>query len=131
MNYIEQFKKDNNLIDGQEFTLTDGAGVYFFKDNLLYAVGLPETFSKTLDRLLTGEYTIGSIKFKPKEYETFYYYVFNSDERIRSDFFNRPAHLMLYQMGNCFKTEDQCKINIPNIKQKYIQIQKELGLDLE
>lgn len=77
-----------------------------------------------LARLLRGIYTIKKIPFKPQRGEVMFFVLI--DGFISSDRFDEDlsCHLLLYNMGNCFRTKEEAEKNVDKMVKKFNDIQK-------
>ena len=134
MNYYKQFAEMLGLELEQEFVLTDVDGnrkdKYTYKiteDGLLYK---SPTFNwaisslGTIGKLLDGDYKVVSKPWKPKKGDNYFYYL-NSTyfDGINSCMWtDEGLDLLLWKVGNCFKTEEEAEAKGKEIMEK---IQKE------
>ena len=63
-----------------------------------------------LNSLLTGKYTIKRKPWKPKESDT-YYYVNQEGHAISFRWWNTYTEILLYKLGNCYRTEEEAEAN--------------------
>lgn len=134
MNYYKQFAEMLGLELEQEFVLTDDDGnrkdKYTYKiteDGLLYK---SPTFNwsisslGTIGKLLDGDVKAFPKPWKPEKGETYWYYsnstyFYGINSCVWTD---GVSDLLLWKVGNCFKTEEEAKDKGKEIIE---QIQKE------
>ena len=118
MNKWKQFAEILELDLEQEFVLTDVDGntkgelIYkFTEDGLLYKsptlVKWSKSSSGTILRLLNGDYKVVSKPWKPKKGEKYWFYLYGAKEVIDSIWIGGSYDLLLWKVGNCFKTEEE------------------------
>lgn len=135
MNYWKQFAEMLKLELEQEFLLTDVDGntkgelIYkFTKDGLLCKsptlVNWSKSSSGTILRLLNGDYKVATKPWKPKKGDIYSYYINSTyfDGTNSCKWTDEGLDLLLWKLGNCFKTEEEAKIKGKEIMD---QIQKE------
>ena len=133
MNKWKEFAEMLGLELEQEFVLTDVDGntkgelIYkFTEDGLLYKpptlVNWSKSSSGTIVRLLNGDYKVATKPWKPKKGEKYLYYSNYFDEASSCIWTDGVSDLLLWKVGNCFRTKDEA-----NTKGKEImeQIKKE------
>ena len=132
MNYYKQFAEMLGLELEQEFVLTDVDGnrkdKYTYKiteDGLLYK---SPTFNwaisslGTIGKLLDGDAKALPKPWKPKKGENYWFCLYGAKEVIDSRWSNGTYDLLLWKVGNCFKTEEEAEDKGKDIME---QIQKE------
>ena len=132
MNYYKQFAEMLGLELEQEFVLTDDdvnrKDKYTYKiteDGLLYK---SPTFNwaisslVTIGNLLNGDYKAVPKPWKPKKGETYWYYLNYFDGINSCKWTDECLDLLLWKVGNCFKTEEEAKTKGKEIME---QIKKE------
>lgn len=77
---------------------------------------------KTLDLLLMGEVKVVPKPWKPKYKKAFWYYSVMWNKAFSVIWFNGLQDLLLWKIGNCFKTEEEALTKGKEIMEK---IQKE------
>ena len=116
MRYWKQFAEMLGLELGEEFSLTkfDGEKVNedtykITRDGLLYksyiGVNWYSEPSKTIYYLLRGEYKAVSKAWKPEIGEQYWHYSEAWNEALSCDWEGGFNDLLLWKVGNCFKTE--------------------------
>ena len=118
MNKWKQFAEILELDLEQEFLLTDVDGntkgelIYkFTEDGLLYKsptlVKWSKSSSDTILRLLNGDYKVVPKPWKPKNEEKHWYYSDVFEEATYINWHGSFLNLLLWKVGNCFKTEEE------------------------
>ena len=118
MNKWKQFAEILELDLEQEFLLTDVDGntkgelIYkFTEDGLLYKsptlVKWSKSSSGTIVRLLNGDYKVVTKPWKPKKGEKYWTYSEVWEEVTSFRFEGYYYDLLLWKVGNCFKTEEE------------------------
>ena len=131
MNYYKQFAEMLGLELEQEFVLTDVDGnrkdKYTYKiteDGLLYK---SPTFNwaisslGTIGKLLDGDVKAVPKKWKPEKGEKYWLYLYALKQIIYRTWNEGTYDLLLWNAGNCFKTEEEAKTKGKEIME---QIQK-------
>ena len=132
MNYYKKFAEMLGLELEQEFVLTDDDGnrkdKYTYKiteDGLLYK---SPTFNwaisslGTIGNLLDGDVKAVPKTWKPKKGDIYSYYLNCFDGINSCKWTDEFLDLLLWKVGNCFKTEEEAKTKGKEIME---QIQKE------
>ena len=133
MNKWKQFAEILELDLEQEFLLTDVDGntkgelIYkFTEDGLLYKsptlVKWSKSSSGTIVRLLNGDYKTVNKPWKPKKGEKYWTYSEIWEEVTSFRWEGYYYDLLLWKVGNCFKTRDEAEDKGKEIME---QIQKE------
>ena len=133
MNYWKQFAKMLGLELGQEFVLTDSYGkrkdgytYQITKNGILYKSQINDDWygerSETIERLLEGYDKAVPKPWKPKEGERFWFHSKALNQTISRMWYGQNYDLLLWKLGNCFKTEEEARIKGKEIME---QIQKE------
>ena len=132
MNYYKQFAEMLGLEFDQEFVLTDVDGnrkdKYTYKiteDGLLYK---SPTFNWSISslgnigKLLDGDVKAVPKKWKPEKGEKYWLYLYALEQIISRTWSEGTYDLLLWNAGNCFKTEEEAETKGKEIME---QIQKE------
>lgn len=133
MNNWGKFAEMLGLELNQEFVLTDVDGntkgqlIYkFTEDGLLYKpptlVNWAKSPSGTIARLLNGDYKVVTKPWKPKKGEKYFYYAKAFGQTVYKIWIDENYDLLLWKVGNCFRTEEEAKTKGKEIMEK---IQKE------
>ena len=132
MNYYKQFAEMLGLELEQEFVLTDVDGnrknKYTYKITeygLLYkSTTLNWAISSlgTIGKLLDGDYKAVPKPWKPKKEEKYWIYLYGLKQIIYRTWSEGTYDLLLWNAGNCFKTEEEAETKGKEIME---QIQKE------
>lgn len=120
MSYYEQFAEMLGLELEQEFTLVTNNGekansnTYKIKENGLYCESATHEYwfvasSEYLDILLVGEFKAVPKPWKPKYKKAFWYYSVTWNKAFSVIWFNGLQDLLLWKIGNCFRTEEEAK----------------------
>ena len=120
MNYWKQFAEMLGLELGQEFELTDDDGkrkdeyTYKIIEDGLYrkeanAISLYAEPSVTLDCIINGDYKVVSKPWKPKKGEKYWTYSEIWEEVTSFRWEGYYYDLLLWKVGNCFKTRDEAE----------------------
>ena len=135
MNYWKQFAEILSLELNQEFVLTDVDGNR--KDIFTYKITEDGFLSKppedvnwsvmpictfTIVNLLSGNIKAVPKPWKPKKGEKYWFYLYGTKEIIYSRWGDGTYDLILWKLGNCFKTEEEAAAKGKEIME---QIQKE------
>ena len=118
MNNWGKFAEMFGLELEQEFYLTDVDGntkgelIYkFTEDGLLYKsptlVKWSKSSSGTILRLLNGDYKVVPKPWKPKKVDNYFYYTTYLDRTSYSTWTDGTLDLLLWKVGNYFKTEEE------------------------
>ena len=133
MNYYKQFAEMLGLEFEQEFVLTDVDGnkkdKYTYKiteDGLLYK---SPTFNwaisslGTIGKLLDGDVKAVPKPWKPEKEEKYWIYLYGLKQIIYRTWSEGTYDLLLWNAGNCFKTEEEAKTKgkeiMDHIKNEY------------
>lgn len=132
MKYWKQFAEMLGLELEQEFVLTDVAGnrkdKYTYKiteDGLLYKSTTFNWASRslgTIGKLLDGDVKAVPKPWKPKKEEKYWIYLYGLKRIIYRTWSEGTYDLLLWNAGNCFKTEEEAETKGKEIME---QIQKE------
>ena len=133
MNYYKQFAEMLGIELNQEFVLTDADGkrkdeyTYKIIEDGLYskeenAIALYAEQSVTLDCILNGDYKAVPKPWKPKIGEKYWTYSEIWEEVTSFRWEGYYYDLLLWKVGNCFKTRDEAEAKGKEIME---QIQKE------
>lgn len=133
MNKWKEFAEILELELEQEFVITDADGntkgqlIYkFTEDGLLYKpptlVNWAKSSSGTIVRLLNGDYKTVAKPWKPKKGEKYWFYLYGTKEIIYSRWGDGTYDLILWKVGNCFRTKEEAATKGKEIME---QIQKE------
>ena len=133
MNKWGKFAEMLGLELEQEFALTDADGntkgeltFKFTEDGLLYKsptlVNWSKSSSGTILRLLNGDYKVVPKPWKPKNGEKYWYYSTYFDNTSSCIWTDGVSDLILWKVGNCFKTREEAEAKGKEIMEK---IQKE------
>lgn len=120
MNYYKQFAEMLGLELEQEFVLIDADGnrknkytYKFTEDGVVYK---SPTFTNwsinslgTIGSLLNGDVKAVPKPWKPKEDEKYWCYSGMFDRGSRCTWLNSSTDLMLWKVGNCFKTKEEAE----------------------
>ena len=133
MNYWKQFAEMLGLELEQEFVLTDVDGNR--KNELTYKIteygplcrslivnGWITVSLITFKKIMNGDYKVVTKPWKPKKGEKYWFYLYVTKEIIYSRWVDGTYDLLLWKVGNCFKTEEEAKIKGKEIVE---QIHKE------
>ena len=114
MNYMKQIAQMLGVELEEEFKIRNGekliSDCYMFTEYGLYCItdGLRSyKCGAVLSEILNGNYEIVKKPWKPKEKEIMYYIELNRS--INQTWFNAKGGftLLMYSLGNCFKTEEE------------------------
>lgn len=133
MNYYKQFAEMLGLELGQEFVLIDADGnrknkdtYKITEDGLLYKtptfINWAISSLGTIGKLLDGDVKAVPKPWKPKKGEKYWYYSNYIDETYSSICMDGSFDLLLWKVGNCFKTRDEAEAKGKEIME---QIQNE------
>ena len=128
-NYIQEFMDDNNLKDMQEFRIGGDECVYRF-DKCVFNKKFCCTFEEETTNffnLLTGKLEVIYLPFKPR-YGEQYWCASPLDLIHSTTFAGTCVDFLNCEVGNCFKTKEQAKINKHKIMVMFDEIRQELGL---
>lgn len=111
-NYMSQVAKMLGIELGEEFKCNNG---YTYR---LTPLGLvcPEystdedAYSGVLQALLNGELEVNHKPWKPKK-DDLYYYVDQEGCVISNRWWNTYTEILLYKLGNCYRTEEEAEAN--------------------
>ena len=135
MNYWKQFAEILSLELNQEFVLTGVDGNR--KDQFTYKITEDGFLAKppesvdwsvmpictfTIVNLLSGNIKAVPKQWKPKKGEKYWFYLYGVKEVIDSRWGDGTYELILWKVGNCFKTEEEAETKGKEIME---QIQKE------
>lgn len=133
MNYWKQFAEMLGLELEQEFELIDQDSKIKYRDTykvtengIYYKSGKEDDWldepSNTVDELLSGEYEIVPKPWKPKEGERYWFHSKALNQTISRMWYGQNYDLLLWKLGNCFKTEEEARTKGKEIME---QIHKE------
>lgn len=133
MNKWKEFAEILDLELEQEFVLTDVDGsrkdIFTYKiteDGIFYKSKISKDWFKTelVDALLNGRIKAVAKPWKPKKGEKYFYYsnLTYFDGINSSVWTDEGLDLLLWKVGNCFRTEEEAKTKGKEIME---QIQKE------
>ncbi len=120
MNYYKQFAEMLGLELEQEFVLTDADGnrknkytYKFTEDGVLYKsptfINWSVNSLGTIGSLLNGDVKAVPKPWKPKEGEKYWYFSCMLDRGTGCTWLNSATDLMLWKVGNCFKTKEEAE----------------------
>ena len=120
MNYWKQFAEMLGLDLEQKFILTDNDGekidgyvCKFTENGFLYKSQISKDWyhqpSNILERILYGTYKAVPKPWKPKEDEKYWYFSGMFDRGARCTWLNSATDLMLWKVGNCFRTKEEAE----------------------
>lgn len=135
MNYYKQFAEMLGLELGEEFNLiyteevTD-ENTYKITEDGMYYQGIQHDSwlcepYKTLDLLLMGEVKVVPKPWKPKYKKAFWYYSVMWNKAFSVIWFNGLQDLLLWKIGNCFKTEEEALTKGKEIVEQIMKEYKE------
>lgn len=112
VNYMAEVVKMLGVELGEEFKCNNG---YTYR---LTPLGLvcPEystdgyAYSDVLQALLNGEFEVNYKPWKPKT-DNLYYYVDQEGCVISNRWWNTYTEILLYKLGNCYRTEEEAEAN--------------------
>ena len=131
MNYYKKFAEMLGLELEQEFVLTDVDGnikdIFTYKiteDGIFYKSKISNDWFKTelVDALLNGCIKAVPKPWKPEKGEKYFYYAKAFGQTVYKIWIDENYDLLLWKVGNCFKTEEEAKDKGKEIME---QIQKE------
>lgn len=131
MNKWKQFAEMLGLELEQEFVLTDIYGnrtdeftYTITEDGIFYKSKISNDLFKTelVDALLNGCIKAVPNPWKPKKGEKYWFYLYGTKEVIDSRWSSGTYDLLLWKVGNCFKTDEEAATKGKEIME---QIQKE------
>lgn len=133
MNYWKKFAEMLGLELKQEFELIDDDGkrkdkdtYKIIEDGLYYKEAKTVVWhcepSTTLEYILNGDYKAVPKQWNPKEGERYWFYSEALNQTISRTWFGQNYDLLLWKLGNCFKTEEEARTKGKEIME---QIQKE------
>ena len=131
MNNWGKFAEMLGLELEQEFVLTDVDGkrenIFTYKiteDGIFYKSKISNDWFKTelVDALLNGCITAVAKPWKPKKGDKYFYYAKAIEQTLSERWIGGNYDLILWKVGNCFKTEEEAKTKGKEIME---QIQKE------
>lgn len=118
MNYWKQFAEILGLELEQEFVLTDVDGnikdIFTYKiteDGIFYKSKISNDWFKTelVDALLNGCIKAVPKPWKPEKGEKYFYYAKAFGQTVYKIWIDENYDLLLWKVGNCFKTEEEAK----------------------
>lgn len=113
------YENDGGVPDAR-LKFTD-RGLAFFINGGTY-IAAPEV----MEKLITGEYKVIKLPWKPGREEDFYFVDYNGDVLVlRGGFSANTTKAPLVLMGNCFRTEAEAKEHKDEIMEKYKGVFKE------
>lgn len=118
MTYWKQFAESLGLELGEKFVLTDSYGerkdedTYKITENGLYykSPTSSEWFTEpgnTIERLLNGDVKAVPKLWKPKKGDIYSFYSVLTNQVISVKWADGVDDLLLWKVGNCFKTKDE------------------------
>ena len=120
MNYYKQFAAMLGLELEQEFVLIDADGnrknkntYKITEDGVVYKLPTFTNWSinslGTVGSLLNGDVKAVPKQWKPEENEKYWSYSGTFDRGTRCTWLNSATDLMLWKVGNCFKTKEEAE----------------------
>lgn len=122
MNYYKQFAEMLGLELEQEFSITSADGeqtsslLYKITKDGIFCRGEKETDgfwvlepSTTVEHLIRGVFKAVPKPWKPKEDEKYWYFSGMLDRGTKCTWLNSATDLMLWKVGNCFKTKEEAE----------------------
>ena len=118
MNYYKKFAEMLGLELEQEFVLTDVDGnikdIFTYKiteDGIFYKSKISNDWFKTelVDALLNGCIKAVPKPWKPEKGEKYFYYAKEFGQTVYKIWIDENYDLLLWKVGNCFKTEEEAK----------------------
>lgn len=118
MNYYKKFAEMLGLELEQEFVLTDIDGnkkdIFTYKiteDGIFYKSKISNDWFKTelVDALLNGCIKAVPKPWKPEKGEKYFYYAKAFGQTVYKMWIDENYDLLLWKVGNCFKTEEEAK----------------------
>ena len=118
MNYYKKFAEMLGLELEQEFVLTDVDGnikdIFTYKiteDGIFYKSKISNDWFKTelVDALLNGCIKAVPKPWKPEKGEKYFYYAKAFGQTVYKIWIDENYDLLLWKVGNCFKTEEEAK----------------------
>lgn len=131
MNYYKKIAEMLGVELGEEFNLkqnkTKNITRHRYKitqeEGLMYSVNRNEfERSVSLMSIINGSYSVVKLPWKPKEGEKYWYYSEPFNQAISHKWYGGNYDLLLWKVGNCFKTKEEADIKGKEIME---QIKKE------
>lgn len=131
MNYYKQIAEMLGVELGEEFSLKDNKTKNIVRprykitqeEGLMYSVNRNEfERSVSLMSIINGSYSVVKLPWKPKEGEKYWYYSEPFNQAISHKWYGGNYDLLLWKVGNCFKTKEEADIKGKEIME---QIKKE------
>ena len=127
-NIMKEIAKLLNLEPGEEFEILNSGYIYKIDENEgLMHRRLSDNFwhnSSTYDfeNLLTGKNEIIKLPWTPKEDDMYYYPAEKFNAVYHSIWRNSVFGFALKEAGMIFKTYEECKAALPELKKKYLGV---------
>ena len=111
MNYMSEVAKMLGVELGESFYInTQGDTEYVFTANGLFPAHGSVVCNNTLNELLSGTAYIKRKPWKPEDNEI-YYFVSENGDAFSDSWDNSYADIVLYKLGNCYRTAKEAKAN--------------------
>ena len=131
MNYYKKIAEMLGVELGEEFRLKENKTKNIVRprykitqeEGLMYSMNRNE-FARSLLLLsiINGSYSVVKLPWKPKEGEKYWYYSEPFNQAISHKWYGGNYDLLLWKVGNCFKTKEEADIKGKEIME---QIKKE------
>ena len=131
MNYYKKIAEMLGVELGEEFNLKQNKTKNIIRprykitqeEGLMYSVNRNEfERSVSLMSIINGSYSVVKLPWKPKEGEKYWYYSEPFNQAISHKWYGGNYDLLLWKVGNCFKTKEEADIKGKEIME---QIKKE------
>lgn len=134
MNYYKQFAEMLGLELEQEFSITSADGeqtsslLYKITKDGIFCRGEKETDgfwglepSTTVEHLIRGVFKAVPKPWKPKKGEKYWYYLEPFNQAVSHKWCGGNYELLLWKVGNCFKTKEEADIKGKEIMEQIIK----------
>lgn len=125
MNYYKQIAERLGVELGEEFKVDNVEGCVFkFTESGLMFSSKPSckywnlSCSPTLKSLLSGDYSIVKLPWKPKVGQQYFYCFVPGHAVVSSTWGCVPVDLCYWKAGNCFRTEEEAKTKGKEVMEK-------------
>lgn len=118
MNYYKQITEMLGVELGEEFSLKENKTKNIIRprykitqEGLMCSIGGEEwNRSSSLLAIFSGVYSIVKLPWKPKKGEKYWYFSGMFDRGTKCTWVNSTTDLMLWKVGNCFKTKEEAGV---------------------
>ena len=121
-NYMPEIAKMLGVELGEIFKMTNYNSLYRFTERGLEFKGTAGwCLSERIEWLLTGRNEIIKLPWQPKEGDRYYFPATDFQYSCPETWDNHPIDFALKEAGMIFRTEEECKAALPELRKKYLE----------